>query len=529
MPIGYDPLAIPQFQMLTREQCEIVHRASLEILRRTGVRVYHDVALELLRETDAVITDGNASAGLRRAPRPELGTKAQSSRSAVALVHLPAGLVEWALKQAPSRIVLCKRGSSEVAALLEGRTVNFGPGSDCLNYLDPRSGERRKFTTADVVDCLHVCDALPEIAFVMSMGIPSTGTSASSVEPLRAGPADPSGLSPSGRSLDAANVYRQQYALMLEHSSKPVVFVADDRADCEAIVAMAAAAAGGMEQLRLNPTLLLYSEPTTPLQHSQTATGKLLYMAEQRLPIVHSPAPMMGGTAPVTLAGGLALGNAEVLSSLVIHQLQWPGAPFVYGSGLHDMDMKTTISVYGAPEFQLARVAVAEMGRFYGLPTWGYAAHSDSCLMDEQAAADVAFSVLVALLAGHNLVHDVGYLEAGLTTSPEMIVFTAEVISMMRRFVEGFSLDAEALALEVIHQVGPGGDFLTAKHTLRHFRELWQPTLWDRQRADAWMAAGGKRLGDRLRDKTVSLMESHHPEPLPDAVRQEIAYILKQK
>jgi len=477
-------VAFPRLSMLTREQCEIIHRASLEILRRTGVRVYHDGALALLRETDAVITDEN-------------------------LVHLPAGLVEWALKQAPSRIVLCKRGSSEVAAPLEGhrpepaegRTVNFGPGSDCPNYLDPRSGERRPFTAADVVDCLHVCDALPEIAFVMSMGIPSD--------------------------LDAANVYRQQYALMLEHTTEPAVFVCNDRADCEAIAAMAAAAAGGMEQLRLNPTLLLYSEPTTPLQHSETATGKLLYMAEQGLPVVHSPAPMMGGTAPVTLAGGLALGNAEVLSSLVIHQLQRPGAPFVYGSGLHHMDMKTTISVYGAPEFQLARVAVAEMGRFYGLPTWGYAGHSDSCVMDEQAAADAAFSVLVALLAGHNLVHDVGYLEAGLTTSPEMIVFTDEVIAMMRRFVGGFLLDAESLALEVIHQVGPGGDFLTARHTLRHFRELWQPALWDRQRADAWSAAGGKRLGDRLRDKTVSLMESHHPEPLPDAVREDIAYILK--
>ncbi len=469
--------------MLIHEQCEVVHRASLEILRRTGVRVYHDGALALLRETDAMITDSN-------------------------LVHMPAGLVKWALKQAPSRVVLCKRGSSEVAAPLEGhrpepvegRMVNFGPGSDCLNYLDPRSGERRRFTAADVVDCLHVCDALPEIAFVMSMGIPAD--------------------------LSAANVYRQQYALMLEHTTKPAVFVCDDRADCEAITAMAAAAAGGIEQLRLNPTLLLYSEPTTPLQHSETATGKLLYMAEQGLPIVHSPAPMMGGTAPVTLAGGLALGNAEVLSSLVIHQLRRPGAPFVYGSGLHHMDMKTTISVYGAPEFQLARVAVAEMGRFYSLPTWGYAGHSDSCVMDEQAAADADFSVLVALLAGHNLVHDVGYLEAGLTTSPEMIVFTDEVISMMRRFVGGFSLDAESLALEVIHQVGPGGDFLTARHTLRHFRELWQPMLWDRRRADVWSAAGGKRLSERLRDKTISLMESHKPEPLPDAVRQEIIYVL---
>jgi len=469
--------AIPRLSMLGREQCETIHRASLEILRRTGVRIYHDGALALLRDTDAVISDEN-------------------------LVRFPPGLVEWALALAPSRIALCRRGGDEVLAPLEGRMVNFGTGSDCPNYLDPRSGERRPFTVADVVDCIHLVDALPELAFCMSMGIPAD--------------------------LGTANAYRQQFALMLMHTIKPLVFVCDDRADCQAIAAMAAAAAGGMDALRLNPTLLLYSEPSTPLKHSQTATGKLLYMAEQGLPIVHSPAPMMGGTAPVTLAGGLALGNAEVLSSLVMHQLQRPGAPFVYGSGLHHMDMKTTISVYGAPEFQLARVAVAEMGRFYGLPTWGYAGHSDSCAMDEQAAVDATFSVLVALLAGNNLVHDVGYLEAGLTTSPEMIVLTAETISMMRRFAAGLSLDAAALALEVIHGVGPGGDYLTQKHTVKHFRELWQPALFDRRRFEEWTAAGSKRLGERLRDKTLSIIQEHKATPLPDGVRQEIDYILAQ-
>ena len=467
--------AFPRMAMLNREQCEVIHRASLEILRRTGVRVYHEGALELLRQTDAVITDDN-------------------------LVRLPPGLVEWALQQAPSRIVLCRRGSDDIVARLEGTEVNFGPGSDCPNYLDPRTGEHRRFTTADLIDCIHVVDALPELQFCMSMGIPSD--------------------------LGTANPYRHQFALMLEHTVKPIVFVCDDRADCQAIARMAASAAGGMDQLRLNPTLLLYSEPSTPLQHSETATGKLLYMAEQALPIVHSPAPMMGGTAPVMLAGGLALGNAEVLSSLVMHQLQHPGAPFVYGQGLHHMDMKTTISVYGAPEFELARVLVAEMGRFYGLPTWGYAGHSDSCVMDEQAAADAAYSVLVALLTGTNLVHDVGYLEAGLTTSPEMIVFTAETISMMRHFMRGVSLDAESLALDVIHQVGPGGDFLTANHTLKHFREQWQPALFSRQRMDDWVAAGRRRLGERLSERTVSIIEGHKPEPLPDHVRQEIDYVL---
>jgi trimethylamine--corrinoid protein Co-methyltransferase len=264
------------------------------------------------------------------------------------------------------------------------------------------------------------------------------------------------------------------------------------------------------------------------LQHSQTATEKLLYMAEQGLPIVHSPAPMMGGTAPVTLAGGVALGNAEVLSSLVMHQLKRPGAPFVYGVQAHHMDMKTTISAYGAPEYELARVMTAELGRFYGMPTWGNAGMSDSCALDEQAASDAAFSVLVAFLTGTNLVHDVGYLEAGLATSPEMIVLTAELISMVRRFADGVRLDAESLALEVIHQVGPGGDFLTADHTLKHFREMWQPSLMSRQRMDEWVAKGRQRLGGRLREKTVALLDAHVPEPLPGHVREEMDYILAQ-
>ncbi len=466
--------AHPGLEMLNRQQCEAVHFASLEILRRTGVRVYHEEALAMLRETDAVVSDGN-------------------------LVRLPSGLVEWALARAPSRIALCRRGSDKVAVPLEGRNVNFGSGSDCPNYLDPRTGERRPFLTDDVIDAIRVVDALPELGFCMSMGIPTD--------------------------MEGANVYRQQFALMIEYTVKPIVFVCDDRADCEAISAMAAAAAGGMESLRINPTLLLYSEPTTPLQHSTTATAKLLFMAEESLPVVHSPAPMMGGTAPVTLAGGLALGNAEVLSSLVMHQLKRPGAPFVYGQGLHHMDMKTTISVYGAPEFQLARVLVAEMGRFYGLPTWGYAGHSDSCVVDEQAAIDASFSVLVALLTGTNLVHDVGYLEAGLTTSPEMIVLTAEVISIMRRFLDGVKLDGESLALEVIHQIGPGGDYLTAQHTLRHFGELWQPELMSRQRMDDWLGSGRQRLGERPREKTQAVLDTYEPEPLAANVKEEIDYI----
>jgi trimethylamine---corrinoid protein Co-methyltransferase len=466
--------AVPRLELLDREQCERVHQASLEILRRTGVRIYNDEALALLREAGCHVTDGN-------------------------LVRIPPGLIEWALSQVPSTIALCERGTSVASVRLCPGESSFGPGSDCPNYLDPKDGTRRQFTLADLEACVRLADALPEISFLMSMGIPRDYR---------------------------GNAYRRQYASLIGGSRKPVVFVCNDAADCRAIVAAAAAVAGGIEELRLNPTLLLYSEPTTPLSQSDTATEKLLYMAEEGLPVVHSPAPMMGSTAPVTLAGGLALGNAEVLSSILIHQRKRPGAPFLYGSGLHHMDMKTSISVYGAPEFQLARVAVACMGRYYGLPTWGYAGHSDSILFDEQAAADAAFSVQTALLSRTNLIHDVGYLEAGLITSPEMMVFTADMIGMMRHFTGGFDMNADELALDVIHAVGPGGNYLGEDHTVRHFREMWQPQLFDRQRFDSWQSSGSKGLRARLREKTVEIMSSHPGSLLSEPLKEEVDRIL---
>jgi trimethylamine--corrinoid protein Co-methyltransferase len=469
--------AIPEISLLSEEQCQMVHQNSIKILEQTGVRVYHERARTLLADHGATISDDN-------------------------LVFITGEMVEKALTHPPSQIQLYKRGTKQTHVNLSGRNVNFGTGSDCLNYLDPRTDQRRPFTTPDLIDSIRVVDALPELGFCMSMGIPSD--------------------------LGEDNTYIHQFALMLEHTTKPIVFVCNDDNDCRLIANMAAAAAGGLDDLKEYPTLLLYSEPSTPLQHSPTATAKLLFMAENHLPIVHSPAPMMGGTSPITMAGGLALGNAEILSSLVIHQLHNKGAPFVYGSGLHHMDMKTTISVYGAPEFQLARIAVAEMGQYYNLPTWGYAGHSDSCIMDEQAAADAAFSVLIAYLGANNLVHDVGYLEGGLTTSPEMIVFTAEMISMMGRFREGFGLSESDFALDVIDQVGPGGDFLSADHTYKHFRSFWQPELFTRQRVQEWIADGSLSLGDRLKQKTVTLIDEHQPEPLSAPVLKIIQESLGQ-
>jgi trimethylamine--corrinoid protein Co-methyltransferase len=338
----------PQFAVLSESQLQALHSAALEVLRRTGIRFFHEGALEMLREAGAFVSDGN-------------------------LVRFPARLVEDAVASAPGRIVLCDR-DGDPAVFLEGTKTYFGTGSDCLNLLDPETGEHRSFTQADLVDGYRLCDALPNIHFVMSIGIPS----------------DPS--SPSGQRVGPELVYDVQMALMLEHTVKPLVFVTDDRVSCRRAIDMAAAVAGGHEALREQQHILLYSEPSSPLQQSETAVDKLLLMAEHELPVVHSPGPLMGGTAPITMASGLAMSMAEILSGLVVHQLKKPGAPFVFGAGLHHMDMSAAQICYGSPEFQLTKAAVAELGRWYGIPTWGYAGCSDAKVMDGQAAAEAMLS-----------------------------------------------------------------------------------------------------------------------------------------
>ncbi|NOZ50913.1 MAG: trimethylamine methyltransferase [Chloroflexi bacterium] len=464
-----------QLSMMDRDTCLRIHKASCQILHQTGVRVFHEGALAMLKQAGARIEDEN-------------------------LVKIPPSLIEWALASAPDSFNLYKRGSDEVAMQLDGKHVYFGTGSDTLRYIDPRTGQRRDFVSQDVADVMRLSDALPEIDFVMSAGIP--------------------------RDVPTQTYYRYQFATMLRHTTKPTVFVCNDLQDIETIGAMAAEVAGGFDRLAHYPTLLLYSEPTTPLQQSLEAVDKLLYTAEHFIPVTHSPAPMMGGTAPITLAGAVALGNAEMLSGLLMHQLKQSGAPFLYGHGVHHLDMKDMISVYGAPEFQLARIMAAEMGRFYHLPVWGYAGHSDSKLPDGQAAADAQFSVMTALLAKTNLNHDVGYLEAGLANSPELIVLTNEIISQTRRFVEGVRVDDESLAVDVIHEVGPSGEFLSHDHTMAHWREFWQPQIFDRQLLETWQEKGSRSFRQRLQDATLAILDSHQPESLPAHVDAELDRIL---
>ena len=448
-----------------------IHQASLEILRRTGVRVHLDEALELLGAAGCEISDGN-------------------------LVKFPATVVEEALEHAPSKIVLYGRdGGPRVH--LEGRRTYFGTGSDLPNILDLETGERRLSLLSDVADTVRLADSLPNIDFVMSMALPSDVAPATSD--------------------------RHSFLTMIENTTKPVVFTAWDEAGLADIVAMAEAVAGGAERLSLEPFLLAYLEPSSPLQHSETVLRKMMMMADNRLPFVYAPGPVEGASAPVTSAGSLAMANAEILSGITIAQLRQAGTPVVYGSGSGPLDMRTTVATYSSPEFMLHCRTIAELGqRLYHLPTWGFSGCTDAKVPDVQAGADAGLWILWTALSGNNLVHDIGYVESGMTCSHEMIVLCDEIIDFVRRLTGGIELSAETLALETIDEVGPGGDYLTTEHTLRHYKNCWYPKLFDRFSHQSWSAAGSPSIVQTARAAARDAIANHCPEPLAEATRETL-------
>ena len=314
---------------------------------------------------------------------------------------------------------------------------------------------------------------------------------------------------------------------MLRNTTKPQVIIAADKNVLKDIIDMAAAVRGDLGQLQRKPLFVLYDEPTSPLVHSNEALEKLMMMAEYRLPTNYSPGMMAGATGPVTMAGAVALANAEILAGLVVHQLKSPGAPFIFGAGMSPLDMSSGQPTYSAPEAMMTQAGVCQLGRaLYGLPTWGFAGCSASKTTDEQAVNEAVSYIMMAGWMGSNLVHDVGYLEFGLTYSYDLLAICNESIGQLRRMMEGIRVDREHLAIEAIKRVGVGGSYVGDAHTFGHFRENWQPELTDRKTHKAWTKKGSTTMGRRAGERVREILDNHRPAPLPTDVDEAIDRIL---
>jgi len=468
----------PRIQLLSSDQIYQIHLSSLKVLERTGVNVLLPEAVDLLREAGADVT------GEKR-------------------VRIPSHLVEEALRSAPRRITISDR-NGKPAMFLEDHNIHYGTGTDTKFTIDLYSGKRRASKGEDVEKAALICDYLPNIDFVGSMG----GVSASEVNPLVSD--------------------RHNFARMIYNTTKPILFTSWGLAGLSDIYDMAVAVRGSAENFRRNPFIMLYTEPTSPLQHTREALEELLFCAEKSIPLIYVSGPVMGGTAPVTLAGALIISNAEFLSGLVIAQLKHKGAPVIYGGGSTPMDMRTTVDIYSGPESYLNRIAVKEIASYYGLPDFNTGGFTDSKILDQQAAIEASISLVRAGLAGSNLIHDIGYVESGLTACWGSIVMADEIIDEIKSILKGIEVNEETSALDVIDKIGPGGHFLEEEHTLKHFKEIWYPKLINRDTYENWVRDGSKSLGEVLNEKVKWILGNHKPEPLSEEVKGKIKEILKK-
>jgi trimethylamine--corrinoid protein Co-methyltransferase len=273
---------------------------------------------------------------------------------------------------------------------------------------------------------------------------------------------------------------------------------------------------------------MIYAMPSPPLMHDADALGKVIACAELKVPLIYAPAPSCGTTAPRSIAAAVVVGNAEVLSGLVLHQFVNPGAPFVYGAGVGATDMRTGYDPHVAPEVWLGEQVGADLARFYGLPSFNYAGMTDANELDEQWAAEEFVTSLLGALQRSTLIHDVGYLEVGMQSSYESLVFGDECLAWARVYQRGVEVTPETLALEEIMAVGPGGNHLARKYTRIHNRDFWLPSVFDRVKHDHWQATGAKTLLRRVREK-VAALRAEERDYVPDpATRRELAGLLEE-
>ena len=469
----------PRLKVLNKEQAWAIHTAALEILAKTGFTVEHSQALSLLADAGCSVQDNK--------------------------VKMPAYVAEKALKTAPRQIVLYDQQGNRAMDLVDDNFY-YGTGSDTIFTIDVETGQRRRALLKDAGTFARLIDALGNMDFSMSMSNPED---APVIE----------------------DIYVYVFAEMVKSSNKPICFIADSGRDIQKIYEMACAVAGGEDELAEKPFILNYSEAISPLLFPGNVMEKLIFCSEKKIPICLPSGCNAGGGGPVTLAGAMALGIAENLVGLVIHQLANPGAPFLFAPNVSILDMRTTVISYGCPEWSLTQAALADMrDEIYGLPIWAFAGSSDAKIVDAQAGAEAMFSILTAMQSRCNFIHDVGYIEHGNTSSLEMVVLADELVAMARHFSEGIPITPESLALEAIDRVAAGGTgsmFLSDPHTYQNFKEAhFMPSNIDRFRYEKWEKNGKTDIYQRCNAEVRRILDEHQVIPKTDEVLKEINQVL---
>ena len=463
--------------VLTDGQIERVHDASLRVLSETGVLVPHVDMLERFSDAGATVHFDAET------------------------VRIPPELVEKSLAGAGKAYTLYGREAS--------RTARFGQGSRNYNaiageahWVEKIGGPRRFATLDDVAAAARCCDALDHINITGAMS-------------------DPHEVAASWRCVAVA-------AAMIRNTTKPITFWYHDRKSAAYVNEMLVALRGDEERAAAYPLCCPVLEPISPLRFPRDGIDVLYETARLNLPVPIGPMAQMGLSAPMSKAGTLALENAEILAGICITQLIRPGMPVCYGGICHAFDMRTTQMIFGGPEQAIFGVAMTQMGKRYRLPVYINVGLTDSKCPDAQAGLETGVTLALGAAAGADIFGHMGICGVDQASSLDMLVLQEEIIAYVEDLMGDLDFSDEAMGMDLVAQVGPGGSFIDTEHTARRFRgELWFPGLLDRRFYEAWRDGGASDVAMRCRRRREELLETHEVTPLDADVDRELTRIVE--
>ncbi len=473
------PMKLGSFEVLSKKELDLIDAGSLRILEETGVKVLHKRALGLLED-----------AGCR--------VDRSSGR-----VRIPSSVVRDALARVPRLFSLYGRDAA-FRLDLGGDNVCFGPGGFAVFVEDINTGERRRAVRQDLVDHLKVSDSLPGCEFNHVNVFPSD--------------------------IPEKTADLHLWADAFVHQTKPVMSENYNVRSVDAMVEMGTVIRGSKQSLIDKPMVCLDVCVLSPLTHAGRQVDLLLSGTDYGLPISINSGPIAGATSPVTLASVVTQANAEILSAIVIAYSAGPVAPVLYSSWGRHMDMRTCNVTMGGPEFALLKICTSQMGRYYGIPTRGGGALSDSLVPDAQAGYEKMLTTLVPAIGGLNYISGMGLNEAENLQSLPQLVIDNEIVMMVKRVLEGVKVDPDHMAIDLIINKGPGSHFLDTEHTLNFFREeLFQPELSSRVTHENWTNQGSLRADKRAALKARDLLQHDPGSELDQKTIAEIYKIVEDE
>lgn len=456
--------------VLTREGVERIRYAALEILEITGVAVRSEKGQKLLANAGCTVDKKSA------------------------IVKFPPTLVEEMARKNDRAVTFYGRTRKHDARLDfdHVHVCSDGNGTEAMDF---ESRQRRASTKADVAKSAFVADALK------GHGVNWPNVTSQDV-PQR-----------------TRHIHDLQASL--ENTEKHITLATNTTTwEVQDVVELASAAAGGADEFRKRPFISSIHTSSSPLQIEGEGLEAGLLAADAGLPICFYVMPGPGSTGPATLAGSVSVAVAEALAGNTIFQLHRRGTAYVFSCGIAPMDMKTSTRAGGSPEHGLTSAAFAQVAHYYGFPALVGGFVTTAKEPDQQAAYEKFSSAVTPILAGADMIAGIGLLEDCRTLWLEQLVIDSEMAQTIARMAQGIDVSEDTLALDVIHKVGVGKDYLGQRHTLEHFRtEHFIPVVSDRSSYDRWAAKGSKSLVERAGEEVKRILKEHTVEP----VRREVA------